>query len=282
MSASYNPLKQYAFGEHQAAFQTLIKVFEAFSIRYFLIGAQARDVHFYRLGVKPMRGTRDIDFAVMVDTMEDYNHLKMELLKKGFETTLDPYRLNWKLGETVIDLLPFGQVEQDYTVNFDERDIELSVLGYRELNEELEEYYISEDKSVSIPVPPLHGIFILKLLSWDDKRPDREKDLIDLYQIIDSYWVFVSDEAYEKHLDLFTDDFETVIAAAHILGRNLNRTLSKSKVLHDKVLSILEHQSTSIDEPGLMMKKFAEHGDITLERVKRLIDEVILGIKEVR
>lgn len=280
MSATYNSFKQYAFGEHQAAFQTLITVFEAFSIRYFLIGAQARDVHFYRQGIKPMRGTRDIDFAVMVETIEDYNHLKNELLKNGFETTADPYRLNWKLGETVIDLLPFGEVEQDYTVNFDERDIELSVLGYRELNEELEEYFISEDKSVSIPVPPLHGVFNLKLLSWDDKKPDREKDLIDLYQIINNYWSFVSDEAYEKHLDLFTDDFETVIATARILGRHLKGTLCKSNVLRNKVLSILEDQTNSIDSPGLMMLKFAEQGNITLERVKQLIEEVLKGIKE--
>lgn len=280
MSDTYNSFKQYAFGEHQAAFQTLITVFDAFSIRYFLIGAQARDVHFYRQGIKPMRGTRDIDFAVMVETIEDYNRLKNELLKNGFETTLDPYRLNWKLGETVIDLLPFGQIEQDYTVNFDDRDIELSVLGFSELNEELEEYFIDEDQSVTIPVPPLHGIFILKLLSWDDKKPDREKDLIDLYQIIDNYWAFVSDEAYEKHLDLFTDDFEMVNAAARILGRHLKGTLSKSKILRDKVLSILADQSISIDEPGLMMKKFAEQGDITFEKVKQLIDEVIKGIKE--
>jgi predicted nucleotidyltransferase len=280
MSATYNSFKQYIFGEHQEAFQVLIKVFEAVPIHYFLIGAQARDVHFYRQGIKPSRGTRDIDFAVMVDTMEDYNHLKNELLTKGFEATLDPYRLNWKLGETVIDLLPFGQIEQDYTVNFDERDIELSVLGYRELNEELEEYYIDEDQSVAIPIPPLHGIFILKLLSWGDKQPDREKDLIDLYQIIDNYWSFVADEAYEKHLDLFTDDFETVVAAARILGRHLKGTLSKSKVLQDRVLSILVQQSNSIDNPGLMMLKFAEQGDISLERVKQLMDEVIKGVKE--
>ncbi|MCC5924229.1 MAG: nucleotidyl transferase AbiEii/AbiGii toxin family protein [Crocinitomicaceae bacterium] len=280
MSNTYNSFKQYAFAEHQAAFQTLITVFEAFSIRYFLIGAQARNVHFYRQGIKPMRGTRDIDFAVMVETIEDYNRLKNELLNNGFETTLDPYRLNWKLGETVIDLLSFGQIEQDYTVNFDDRDIELSVLGFRELNEELEEYFIDQDQSVSIPVPPLHGIFILKLLSWDDKKPDREKDLVDLYQIIDNYWSFVSDEAYEKHLDLFTDDFETLITAARILGRNLKGTLSKSKVLQKKILTILEHQSTSIDKPGLMMQKFAEQGDINLERVKQLIDEVVKGIKE--
>lgn len=280
MSATYNLFKQFAFEGHKEAFQSLVSVFEAFSIRYYLIGAQARNVHFYRQGIQPMRGTRDIDFAVMVDTMEDYNHLKNELLKKGFETTLDPYRLNWKHGMTVIDLLPFGQIEQDYTVNFDERDIELSVIGYRELNEELEEYYVDDDQSVSIPVPPLHGVFILKLVSWDDKKPGREKDLIDLFQIIDNYWLFVANEAYEKHLELFTDDFETSVAAARILGRHLKGTLTKSKFLHNKVLTILKEQSTTIDEPGLMMVKFAEKGGITLERVKLLIDEVIKGIQE--
>ena len=209
MSDTYKNLKNYAFTEHVEAFKVLTEVFKSFSVQYYLIGAQARDVYFYQQGIKPNRGTRDIDFAVMMQNMTQYNELKEALNKKGFENTKDPFRLNWSLGETVIDLLPFGQIEEDYTVNFDERDIELSVLGYSELNKELQNFYLDEDQSISIPVTPLHGIFLLKLLSWDDTKPNRDKDLKDLSQILNNYWAFIEDEAYKNHLDLFDDNFKT-------------------------------------------------------------------------
>jgi predicted nucleotidyltransferase len=280
MSSSYRNIKDYAFGEHKEAFRILLDTFNRFSVSFFLIGAQAREVHFFQHGIRPSRGTRDIDFAVMVDSMEKYGALMDTLKKEGFEGTPDPYRLNWNQGETVIDLLPFGQVEEDYTVNFDEREIELSVLGYRELNDELQEFYIDEDESVSIPVPPLHGIFILKLLSWDDKKPDREKDLKDLNQILFNYWHVVEQEAYEKHLDLFDDNFEMDKAAARILGRHLKTTLDKSEVLESRVIQILEEQAAAIDPPGLLLQKFASDRDKPIEEVKELLDEILRGINE--
>jgi len=280
MSNTYKNLKHYAFAEHEAAFKALTEVFHTFSIQYFLIGAQARDVHFYQQGIKPNRGTRDIDFAVMMQDMTGYNELKQALNEKGFENTKDPFRLNWLLGETVIDLLPFGQIEEDYTVNFDKRDLELSVLGYSELNEELQEFYMDEDKSVSIPVPPLHGIFLLKLLSWDDTKPNRNKDLKDLNQILSNYWSFVEDEAYEKHLDLFDDDFTTEIAAARILGRHLKTTIQKSSTLQKRILRILEEQTNQVDPPGLMLQGFASENDTSIDDVKLLLDEILKGITE--
>ena len=280
MSNTYKNIKDYAFGEHKEAFIHLMKVFDAFSLQYFLIGAQARDLHFFQQGIKPIRGTRDIDFAVMVVSMEQYNELFEKLKENGFETTVEPYRLIWNKGQTVIDLLPFGQIEQDHSVNFDAREIEISVLAYRELNEELEEYYLDEEKSISIPVPPLHGLFMLKLLSWDDKKPGREKDLRDLSQILENYWNFVENEAYEQHMDLFDDEFRMDKAAARILGRNLKRTISKSEFLEQRILKILEDQSPRIDPPGLLLQKFAIERDKSLEEVKSLLDEILKGIKE--
>lgn len=280
MSNTFKNINQYVFSEHAAAFNALIETFKAFSIRYFLIGAQARDIHFYQKGIQPMRGTRDIDFAVMVADMEQYKALIESLKKRGFNSTADPFRLNWAAGKTVIDLLPFGEIEENYTVNFDERSIELSVIGYRELNDELQEYYLDEKQSLFIPVPPLHGIFLLKLLSWDDKKPDREKDLKDIQQILYNYWEFTDDEAYTEHLDLFDDNFTTEITAARILGRHLKKTLSKSEVLKKRIIQILEQQSSQLDPPGLMLQKFAGDKNRPIEEVKKLLESILKGIND--
>ena len=158
--------------------------------------------------------------------------------------------------------------------------MELSVLGYRELNTELEEFYLDADHSISIPVPPLHGIFLLKLLSWDDTKPNRDKDLTDLNQILTNYWAFVEDEAYEKHLDLFTDNFTTEIAAARILGRHLKKTIEKSEVLKASIIRILKEQTLQHDPPSLMLQHFAIQKNKSIEEIKLLLDTVLIGISE--
>lgn len=281
MSDFYKNIRGYIYSEHAEALQILQKVFERYSIKYFLIGAQARDVHFFRKGIKPMRATKDIDFAVMLKDMNSYNNLFEELVLEGFVKTKEPYRLNWSKGATVVDILPFGQIEENFTINFDQREIELLVLGYQEVSEELEEYFIDSNETMSIPVPPIHGLFLLKLLSWDETKPDREKDLNDLSQILNNYWEFVEDEAYVKHLDLFDDElFSIQKASARILGRHLKVTMDKSSVLNERVVRILSEQAQQIMPPGLMLRKFAFENDQTIEKVKMLLEEILKGIED--
>ena len=280
MSNTYRNIHNYAFTAHQEAFTSLLQVFNEFPIRYFLIGAQARDVHFYQKGIKPTRSTRDIDFAVMVESMKEYQDLFEKLTSNGFEGTQDPYRLVWGKGQTIIDLLPYGQIEENHTVNFDQREISLSVLGFRELNDELEEYYLDEARSLSISVPPLHGIFLLKLLTWDDKKPDREKDLDDLAQILYNYWEFVEEEAYTQHIDLFDDHFDTEKAAARILGRQLKKTLHGSELLADQVLKIITEQTSFLDPPGLMLQKFSYYRNKPIGYIKAILEEIVKGLSE--
>lgn len=281
MNNTYKNIKEYAFGEHTDAFIKVLEVFNDLSIKFFLIGAQARDVHFYQIGIRIIRKTRDIDFAVMVESKNHYQELMDALLNKGFKPTELPYRILWDNDDTIIDILPFGQLEEDHSISFDERGIELSVLGFKELNDELKEFYLDEDNSVSIPVPPLHGLFILKLLSWDDKKPARKKDLSDMNQILHNYWDFVEDEAYRKHQDLLDDDdFQIIVAAARILGRHLKSTLSKSNVLKEKIVEILDKQAKATDSPGPMLKVFAEEKNKSVEEIKTLLDAILTGIKE--
>lgn len=280
MSDTFKNINDYALQEHAEAFKALLNVFAEFGLRFFLIGAQARDVHFMQKEFKPNRGTRDIDFAVMVESIDQYNDLCKGLLSNGFEETKDSYRLKWTATDTVIDLLPYGGIQNGDYVSLDGGKVELSVLGFQEIEDELEDYVIEEIDSVSIPVPPLHGIFLLKLLSWHDKKPGREKDLQDIDQILRKYWEFVEDEAYEKHQDLFDDEFEMEMAAARILGRNLRVTLSKSKFLKEKVLNIFQEQSEALDDGGSMIHKLAGYSDQPVSYLKKKLEEILKGIND--
>jgi len=280
MSNIYDNISSYAFEEHREALLSLLKVFGSRSTNFFLIGAQAKDIHFLRQGIKPSRSTQDIDFAVMVDSMQAYDSLKVALIEEGFQKTREPYRLDWKEGETVIDLLPFGHIEENHAVNFDQRQIELFVLGFREVNTEVEDFYVDKNSSFSIPMPPLHGLFLLKLLAWNEQKLAREKDLQDINQILESYWDVVEEEAYEQHTDLFNDEFEIGKAGARILGRHLQITVNKSETLRTKVTQILEEQTTQAGTPGPMLKRMAFESNKPIDTVRDILGEVMVGLKE--
>lgn len=116
MSTSNLTYKDYSFADHGDVYNILEKVFSRFGINYYLIGANARDVHLYKKGIKPNRGTADVDFAVMVPDFKIYNALFDALCELGFRKVNEPYRLFYDKTNTVIDLMPYGELEENYTV----------------------------------------------------------------------------------------------------------------------------------------------------------------------
>src|SRR5690606_36768003 len=131
--------------------------------------------------------------------------------KKGFGRTKENYRLMYDETNAIIDLMPYGKMEQDSIVNLTERDISLSVLGFKEVGEYAENIAI-EEVGFSLPTSPVVGLIILKLISGSDKRY-RTKDLEYISMLLNHGWELYEEESYEKHLDLFDDDFEMTIAA---------------------------------------------------------------------
>ncbi|SMG45187.1 nucleotidyl transferase AbiEii/AbiGii toxin family protein [Arenibacter troitsensis] len=276
MSTSNLTYKDYSFANHGEVYKILEEVFTTYDITYYLIGANARDVQLYKAGIKPARGTADIDFAVMVPDLEIYDNLIEELCNRKFRKTKENYRLIYDKTNTVLDLMPYGKIEQDYTVNFNERDISLSVLGFKEVGDHAEEIEI-KDAGFSLITSPVVGLIILKLISWNDKQ-DRIKDLEDISLLLNSGWDFYEEEAYRNHLDLFNDDFEMTKAAARILGRKMKPILATNEKLYHTIMSIIE--------AAIKEKPKAENTEIILAlnmnksllEVKNLLSEIKKGI----
>ena len=202
MNSSDQTYKQYSFADHKEVYGILETVFHKKKIKYYLIGANARDVQMYKVGVKPNRGTADIDFAIMVPDIEVYDSVFNELCDLGFRRTRENYRLFYEKTNTAIDLMPYGEIEQDYTVNFTERDLTLSVLGFNEVGSEMELVRIVEE-GYDLNVSPVEGLLILKLVSWSENPEARTKDLDDISALLNIVWEFYEEEAYEHHQDLF-------------------------------------------------------------------------------
>lgn len=278
MSISNPTYKDYSFANHGEVYQILEKVFTSHNIKYYLIGANARDVQLYKAGLKPARNTADIDFAIMVPDFEKYDILFNELCSRGFKKTNESYRLIYNKTDTILDLLPYGEIEQDYTVNFDARDISLSVLGFKEVGEQAEEITIKE-AGFSLPTSPVVGLIILKLVSWNDKK-DRIKDLEDISLLLDSGWEFYEVEAYENHLDLFDDDFEMTTAAARIIGRKMRPILESNQKLYQTIINILKDAIQEKPKANMAEVTLALNMRKSLQEVQRILSEIKKGILE--
>ncbi len=115
-------------------FDALEEAFASVGADYYLIGALARDYWFSR-AKKSFRETRDVDFAVLVGSKEDYEAVRQFLKDhKSFrETKANSFVLLTPDGIEV-DILPFGGIEIDEGVHFEGAGLtSIQVNGFKEV-----------------------------------------------------------------------------------------------------------------------------------------------------
>lgn len=282
-------MPSYPYQQHTEAFRVLVSIFQSFGLPYFLIGGQARDLLLSRMQIPTYAYTKDIDFAVMVQDMGQYEQLRDQLLASGFEPTkVAQYRLVWAASHTVVDVMPFGELAESGIVHFPPPGFDLSVRGLKEILRTLELIPIDAAETIRIPVAPLQGIFLLKVIAWSERPEHRMKDLDDMERIIHHYWDFCEREVFdtELHMDLFEfegEDADTQIWGARVLGRHLARMLAGSPGLRDEVIELLAKQADTHQKVGPLLLKFSrslesDTRDISLG--KRMLDHLIAGLRD--
>lgn len=230
--------KELAIPYFKEVFEIIDKIMNKHSVPYYLIGVSAIALELLKKGIKPGRGTKDIDFAIMISTIEEYESISASLQNKGFNKVKAPWTFYSENYNVAIDILPFGEIEEKDTVKFNERYSDLYILGFKEVLEDSEQVQI-EDKIVNIP--PLPGMIILKLVAWSDRPEERENDLADILKIIEHYFVHKFDEIVEYHNDIFPDDgFDQLLIASEVLGRKSKQYLKKSEALTKRIKELLK------------------------------------------
>ncbi len=248
------------------------------NIPLYLIGAQARHLHLAEQGIKPGRGTMDIDFAIMLPDLDIYDKMLDALIKSGFRKATEPYRIIHDNTNTVVDLLPFGEIEEKGTVTFTDRKTEISVVGLKEVlqNPALKNL----DNETIVQVTPLEGIIILKLISFDEK-PERTKDLDDIHDIIIHYFELNSDRFYEILPDAMMDfdpDHFMLQAGAWFAGYDIGQILASHDKLKNYILQILETEIKQ--EAGKISRYFYNKAFFEdIESVKHILNLITQGIK---
>lgn len=275
MSTSNQTYKELAIPYFKETFDCIDEIMQELQIPYYLIGVSAIALELLKQGIKPSRGTKDIDFAVMISSIAAYEKISATLELKGFKKVAAAWTFYSERFKVAIDILPFGEIEENHTVNFNERYTDLHVLGFREVMEEAVQVEI-EEKIANIP--PLPGMVILKLIAWSDRPEERENDLSDILRIIQHYYDLKWYEIVEKHYDtLDKDPFDQLMIAAEVLGRNSRLYLQKSEAISERVLKVLE---TNLEEASksAIAKDWARKLDKEIEYAFALLGAFQKGI----
>jgi predicted nucleotidyltransferase len=203
-------------------FQVVCRVTKKLGVSYVVVGATARDlVLHYGYGAVIKRATTDIDFGLQVESWDEFEALKNQLLQQKFTETNVRHRLISPTG-TQIDIVPFGSLETKTSKILwppgDES--EMCVLGFQEAHDHAMQVILQEKPQIKIPVVSPPGLALLKLISWFDRDKNlRQRDAKDLSFAFENYEKIeeVLERIYQKGI-AEKYDYEVTLASSYILG----------------------------------------------------------------
>lgn len=263
------------------------RIAEEQGIPFLLVGAAVQQlVLTSHYGIKERRKTYDLDFGVSLPDWDCYDRLAHALeTSGGFEQNINrPHEFRYGTSNW-IDLIPFGSIGQGNTIAWPpERASIMNVVGYEDVFRAAVEIDFGQDvriKSASIP-----GIVLLKLFAWDD-RPERTKDLVDIWFLMENYYHVgqVDNREYAEHSDLRSLPGEKYrdLAGARILGRDLANLCSLSTLADLKYLLEREYKKGEQSKILLEFEKEVESIgaiDKPFEHVNACWKEFVTGCVE--
>ena len=254
-------------------------------IPFFIVGATARDIILTSgYGIQTIRATEDIDFAIQVHDWDQFKSLKASLIKTGkFHPSKKPYRL--KYDDTIsIDIIPFGSISSDNgSISWPpDNSVVMSIIGFEDAYSQAITIILRKDPELSVKVASLHGIVLMKLISWYDNPSRRIKDAKDILVITSNYLDAGNyDRLIEKENDLTeVEDFDYILAGARMLGRDIAK-LCRPDTL-ETLLNIFAKDDTHSNMEQLAIDMREGYSSEDFEKKFELLDCVKLGILDVK
>ena len=250
---------------------------KSLGINFFIVGAIARNIWLAANNERPS-GTKDIDFGVFVADIETYNKLRKILIKKFHYTPNRENAFCLITSESQkIDLLPFGEIEQDGEVRV--KGVGLTSVrldGFKEVFERgTVDVEIGEEiyRSCSIP-----GVVILKMIAYDDRPERRGKDVQDIEAICQNYPTIEDENIWANHSDLYDGDLEHFDVGMIVLGREMSRVISANDELRTRVIAIL-NKAISL-ESGFISIMIKDPVQETIDQKRHILRNILRGLTE--
>ncbi len=232
------------------------RIASSLDIPFFVVGATARDVILsHGFGIDTGRATKDMDLGIRISKWNQFSQLLEALVSSGsFVKTRTIHRVLFE-GYYPVDIIPFGPIALDKKVVVwpPGNEVSLHVLGFDECLAHAQKIKIRKHPPLRIKFLSIPGMAALKLISWHENYPTRDKDASDLLIIIREYLEAGNlERLYNDHADIMDKDgidYET--AAAFLLGRDVNEILAPDTKKH--ILDILNFSNKNGDHELLVI-----------------------------
>lgn len=280
MNTSGKSYKELAIPYFREVFEIIDSTLKEQGIPYYLIGASAMALELLKKNIAPARGTKDIDFAIMISKFDEFHQVTKSLEEKGLHKVRAPWTFFSEEYNVVIDLLPFGEIEEQDTLQFNERFTDLHVLGFKEVMEDPSQAQIED---VLVNIPSLSGMVILKWIAWSDRPDERQNDLADILRIIQHYFDFDFDEIVEFYNETFPgedQDFDKLLIAAEVLGIKARKYLKRSDKLEERIMQVMADQINALYESDIA-RIWARQLDKDIDYTLSILRAFEKGIKRV-
>tara|TARA_R110002124_G_scaffold106373_2_gene258038 strand:+ start:261 stop:1019 length:759 start_codon:yes stop_codon:yes gene_type:complete len=232
--------------ELKNVFDTVEKTFTELSIDYYLIGALARQIWYEKAEMK-FRTTRDIDYAILVGSHQEYEAVKQYLIEnENYIAVMENAFVLISPDGLQVDLLPFGDIESQGSVKIEGTGMTtIQISGMKEVYKNGTEV-VSLETGNSFNAATLIGIVLLKLIAYDDRPERRQKDATDIGNILLNFFPLHQDLIYSIHLDMFGEQERTLEnISAIVLGREIKKIVSSNASLIDRLNRILNDHISS-------------------------------------
>ena len=255
-------------------------------IRFFVVGAFARDVIFEHMHRIPApRITGDIDIGVEVANWAEFQLLTRTLIDRGIlRATKLPHRFIGDASVTIVDIIPFGEISgEGKRISWPpDHDTIMNMLGFEEAYQSAMKVHLSSEPPLDILVPSIPALALMKIISWADAYPRRERDAQDLLFILENYDATgIEAKLYESHsVMLIDEEFDARLAAIRLLGQDIAVMSSPETV---KTVENILIRETDADQGFKMLADMTKRDmprGTRFETVWRLLDKLRQGIHE--
>lgn len=272
--------------ERVAVLRSIKDVAESLNIPFFVVGAFAREMIFeYIHQIPSPRITEDIDIGVEVASWEEYQLLKATLLERKILTeTKTHHRFVANESSIIVDILPYGGItDETKMISWPpDHDMVMSMLGFEEAYRSALNVRLSLKPVLDILIPSVPALAILKLISWNDAYPSRERDAQDLLFILENYDATgIEAQLYDGYVPLLTEEeYDTRLASVRLLGRDIAHLCEPDTV--NTLTTILTRETDEDQGFKLLtqMVKGASFQGAKFEAALELLEKLLQGMQE--
>jgi predicted nucleotidyltransferase len=232
-------------------------------------------------GLDARRATHDVDFAIALESWEQFQTLKTALVASGaFAPATDKihlllYQPAEHSNAFPLDLIPFGGLEQEaHRIAWPpDTTVVMSVTGYAEALASAID--VDVGNGLVIRVVSIPALAALKLLAWDDRGLQDNKDARDRLFLLQHYHEAGNgDRLYEEAYGLLeAAGFDLPLAGAALLGHDTKLTL------RDDSLSALLFILTDPRKRDRLIVHMTRTAGVASDTADKLLSQFELGLQ---